>query len=287
MKISAWNCEQKKKQRRPYSGHQYGCSWVYCGPDCQACEKTRNIQLNSWWSQEPIRTEVNFLRWLWELITNTSEVNKAREFRWIAICLSFTSAWWRRWRGFSRPITERIKARPMEYRKIYRDRYSLCISDADAPTFCPLIDPWVPCRPFVEHLIGYLRLWNSNSQKPLWNIWIIIQITSFYALSFVSNLFFCVFWYDCNTPTIYIVVSGLYGVAELNIYKQEKPKFSSTDETKRKWGLEYLQTGKNENFQRKVKTLIFVVKQQSKQFLEGNDQELHMWLLGNVNFYCV
>lgn len=111
MKISAWNCEQKKKQRRPYSGHQYGCSWVYWGPDCQACEKTRNIQLNSWWSQEPIRTEVNFLRWPWELITNTSEVNKAREFRWIAISLSFTSAWWRRWRGFSRPITERIKAR--------------------------------------------------------------------------------------------------------------------------------------------------------------------------------
>ena len=72
--------------------------------------------------------------------------------------LSFTSAWWRRWREFSRPITERIKARPMEYRKIYRDRYSLCISDADAPTFCPLVDPWVPCRPFVEHLIGYLRL---------------------------------------------------------------------------------------------------------------------------------
>ena len=94
------------------------------------------------------------------------------------------------------------------------------------------------------------------------NIWIIIQITSFYALSFVSNLFFCVFLCDCNTPTIYIVVSGLYGVAELNIYKQEKPKISSTDETKRKWGLEYLQTGKNENFQRKVKTLFFVVKQQ-------------------------
>lgn len=59
-----------------------------------------------------------------------------------------------------------------------------------------------------------------------------------------------------------MVVSGLYGVAELNIYKQEKPKISSTDETKRKWGLEYLQTGKNENFQRKVKTLFFVVKQQ-------------------------
>ena len=78
----------------------------------------------------------------------------------------------------------------------------------------------------------------------------------------IKSVFLCVFLCDCNTPTIYIVVSGLYGVAELNIYKQEKPKISRTDETKRKWGLEYLQTGKNENFQRKVKTLFFVVKQQ-------------------------
>ena len=57
-----------------------------------------------------------------ELEANTCHRRQAREnaCEQVAIGLSFTSDWWRKWREYFQPITERSKAKPKQNANYFR-----------------------------------------------------------------------------------------------------------------------------------------------------------------------
>ena len=91
-------------------------------------------------SQRPIRTKENVTGSQSELKVNTRNRPQARESAsdQAAIGFSFASDWLRGWREFSRPITERSKAKPMQSRITFDTQLKIAVAIDALLTHAPL-----------------------------------------------------------------------------------------------------------------------------------------------------